>query len=518
MKNFIKVFGLIAIAAVIVFAGCGGGAGGPVAVTGVSLDQNTLNVAVEGTVPLAATVAPANASNQAVTWSSDDEGVATVSNGTVSGVSVGEATITVTTADGGKTANCVVAVYDSSDPGALINLKDFGTTEGIICFNVSTGDEWDDAWDAISEPGNYVINITDNLTGYPSINLNDSLKPADDIIISLRGAATITTDNDVWIDTGETVILRGVTLAFTDNDRFVSCNAGSKLIMEEGSAITGGYCGVKVDNNGVFTMNGGKISGNNNGGVEVNAGTFTMNGGEIRGNGHAGNNTSIGGVLVGGSSFIMNGGEIYGNYGEFGGGVTIYGENASFEKKSGAWIFNNTSKLGTGHQVLVGGYDEDWNPAAILAYRDDQVTAGETLKITLNADGDDIASETGTWRKPSDTPTYSIELSETGTYTFPSATVGYGQQPTKTITITNTGNQPTGELILRAVGGNFVPSPSQIGSQPVGGVTTFTVRPSSNLSVGTYTATITVSSSSSSSANGITASFDVKFTVNAEEP
>lgn len=80
-------------------------------VLGVSLDKSTTSVYMDLTVTLTAIVSPSNANNQNVTWSSDDPSVATVSNsGVVSGVEEGNATITVTTADGNKTASCTVTV------------------------------------------------------------------------------------------------------------------------------------------------------------------------------------------------------------------------------------------------------------------------------------------------------------------------------------------------------------------------------------------------------------------------
>ncbi len=80
-------------------------------VTGVTLNKTSTTIAVGVIEELTATVAPANATNQKVTWKSSDLAVARVkSNGTVLGVSVGEATITVTTEDGGKTATCKVRV------------------------------------------------------------------------------------------------------------------------------------------------------------------------------------------------------------------------------------------------------------------------------------------------------------------------------------------------------------------------------------------------------------------------
>ena len=82
-----------------------------VPVTGVSLNESSLLIKQNGTATLTATVSPANASNKSVSWSSDDPAVATADgNGKITAVAPGTATITVTTADGGKTATCLVTV------------------------------------------------------------------------------------------------------------------------------------------------------------------------------------------------------------------------------------------------------------------------------------------------------------------------------------------------------------------------------------------------------------------------
>ena len=94
----------------------------PIAVTGITLDQATLHmVADRNPVTLIATVFPADAANKAVSWSSDNENVATVNaNGRVTPVATGTATITVTTEDGGYTAKCVVTVVTPVVPGATV--------------------------------------------------------------------------------------------------------------------------------------------------------------------------------------------------------------------------------------------------------------------------------------------------------------------------------------------------------------------------------------------------------------
>ena len=87
----------------------------PIAVTGVSLDQSTASVKVGKTITLVASITPANATNKNVTWTSSSTAIATVNNnGVVSGVAAGTANITVTTADGNKTATCAVTVTASS--------------------------------------------------------------------------------------------------------------------------------------------------------------------------------------------------------------------------------------------------------------------------------------------------------------------------------------------------------------------------------------------------------------------
>ena len=84
-----------------------------VPVTGVTLDQESLTLQEKGSATLTATVEPANATNKAVTWSSDKPEVATVEGGKVIAVGAGNATITVTTEDGTFTATCKVTVTHS---------------------------------------------------------------------------------------------------------------------------------------------------------------------------------------------------------------------------------------------------------------------------------------------------------------------------------------------------------------------------------------------------------------------
>lgn len=81
-------------------------------VTSVTLDKPTASIVVGAIVKLVASVLPANATNKAITWKSSDDKIATVgTDGTVTGIAVGKATITATS-NNGKTASCVVTVTD----------------------------------------------------------------------------------------------------------------------------------------------------------------------------------------------------------------------------------------------------------------------------------------------------------------------------------------------------------------------------------------------------------------------
>lgn len=83
-----------------------------VSVTGLKLDKDSLTLQENGRDILTATVEPADATNKAVTWASNDNNIATVSEGgTVTAINAGTATITATAADGsGISASCNLTV------------------------------------------------------------------------------------------------------------------------------------------------------------------------------------------------------------------------------------------------------------------------------------------------------------------------------------------------------------------------------------------------------------------------
>jgi uncharacterized protein YjdB len=125
----------------------------------ISLERPTMSVLSKGTGIVTATVNPANATDQTVTWTSSNSSIATVTGtgngltGIVTGVSPGTATITVKSNEGNKTAVATVTVmnppvFAETGTHTLVvrNLKTealtAGTTPNNSAFHTWTGKTW----------------------------------------------------------------------------------------------------------------------------------------------------------------------------------------------------------------------------------------------------------------------------------------------------------------------------------------------------------------------------------------
>ena len=103
-----------------------------VGVTDVTLDRTELTLTEGEAETLTATVRPDNADNRKVTWSSDKTDVATVGgDGRVTAVKAGEAVVTVTTEDGGKTATCKVTVKAKVVPVTGVEVNPWAVTLSV---------------------------------------------------------------------------------------------------------------------------------------------------------------------------------------------------------------------------------------------------------------------------------------------------------------------------------------------------------------------------------------------------
>jgi len=121
-----------------------------VPVQSISIDRDKAEVEVGKAVNLSASVTPLNATEKDIVWSSSDNTVASVEDGTVRAVAVGTAEITATA--GGKTAVCVVTVVEAADTGDKELVFDIAEEEikGYITISfvdngVRVGDEEMDA-------------------------------------------------------------------------------------------------------------------------------------------------------------------------------------------------------------------------------------------------------------------------------------------------------------------------------------------------------------------------------------
>ena len=124
MKRMMFLKRMVAMMAMVfsvaMFAACSdddetGGGDSTVAVTGITVEPNTLSLIIGDTDTLVATITPATATDSIVAWSSSDATIASVdNNGVVTALKAGSATITATSNGGAEgaavTGTCEVTV------------------------------------------------------------------------------------------------------------------------------------------------------------------------------------------------------------------------------------------------------------------------------------------------------------------------------------------------------------------------------------------------------------------------
>ncbi len=111
-------------------------------VSSVALDKTTVNLKKGETVKLNATVAPADADNKEVIYTSSNSAVAKVDNtGLVTAIASGDAVITVTTKDGSKTASCKVTVAKETEPLAITVTSKISGNDYTFTANATGGNK-----------------------------------------------------------------------------------------------------------------------------------------------------------------------------------------------------------------------------------------------------------------------------------------------------------------------------------------------------------------------------------------
>ena len=103
-----------------------------VPVTGISLDESAIVTYIGKSTTLTATIAPADATDKSITWTSDDTGVATVTGGVVTGVSEGTTVIRATANDGDFEATCNVTVGAAPTDAIYSSVYTIDQTESLL--------------------------------------------------------------------------------------------------------------------------------------------------------------------------------------------------------------------------------------------------------------------------------------------------------------------------------------------------------------------------------------------------
>lgn len=181
-------------------------------VTGVSLNENTLSIKKGESAILTATVKPSDATNQSVKWSTNNSNV-TVSNGKVTGKAVGTSVVTVTTDDGGYTAQCTVNVAENTvEPsenhtevkGLLLDGNCYFDTEILPTEKTNT------------EAKLYVKNGSTYLVGARDDNYKYGYTVTDNFY-AVRGTVSSAAKNTAFWQDSWTIKQNGSTFTFGDN-------------------------------------------------------------------------------------------------------------------------------------------------------------------------------------------------------------------------------------------------------------------------------------------------------------
>ena|GEM_PF-1512 len=103
----------------------------PVEVTGITLENTSITLLSGASETLIAAIAPENATDKAITWTTSDNTVATVTSGTVTANTTKAGIATITATIGSFTASCTVTVNALIPPGGSVVTLPGGTTANL---------------------------------------------------------------------------------------------------------------------------------------------------------------------------------------------------------------------------------------------------------------------------------------------------------------------------------------------------------------------------------------------------
>ena len=305
-----------------------------VAVTGIKLDKTELALSVGGVGTLKATVAPEDATDKTIIWTSSNTSVATVdANGNVTGVAAGTATITAQAGD--KSASCTVSVADvyaaneynkgSWDGTKVIFTKKTADSEPTAVANSDAAVTWSAGWYTVSD------NVT--ITGNVTLGADTHLILQDGATLTINGQ--LKTNNKNLYIYGQK---KG------DGKLNVTYNSGNAIYSKTGYRIDihGGEVTAAATgdlNVGLFTgylaVYGGKLTATSGGGNGIGFyNTIDVYGGEVVATSNATSaSTPLNGISNGGNAnqiLTVYGGKVTAtgngkeNYGFYGSGFSCH--------------------------------------------------------------------------------------------------------------------------------------------------------------------------------------------------
>lgn len=192
-----------------------------IAVTSVSLGKNTLSIKKGESAILTATVKPSNATNQSVKWSTSNSNV-TVSNGEVTGKAVGTSVVTVTTDDGGYTAQCTVNVAENTvDPSESHTELESLSVDGNCYFDTEILPDQN----TNTEAKLYVKSGTTYICGARDDKYKYGYSVTDNFYV-VRGSVSSAVKNTAFWEDAWTIKQNGATATFGNNSVTLD-NAGN---------------------------------------------------------------------------------------------------------------------------------------------------------------------------------------------------------------------------------------------------------------------------------------------------
>lgn len=216
-----------------------------IAVKLVSLNKTATTIVIGGSELLTAAVLPENADDRTVTWSSSDPEVASVENGKVSALSLGEAVITATA--GNLSAECTVTVKGPDVESVTLDMEELMIKKGqtaVLTATVTPADAdfgsllWESSDESVAtvdngkvtavEVGSAVIKVTaGNKTARCTVYVSDA--ETESITVSPK---------ELTLKTGETAVIEATIYPEGSNIIYWSSFDTSIATVDETGTVT----------------------------------------------------------------------------------------------------------------------------------------------------------------------------------------------------------------------------------------------------------------------------------------